>query len=545
MPRTYVKVNPPPDDKKLAEAVQACRDGQTLLGAAKQHGVSRTTLRRHLCGKVNKVGRPPVLTECEEAVLVDTLNQMSAWGYGFDALDFKILVRSYLNSLNRTVVQFKNNLPGTDFVRSFMKRNKIVVRRACNIKRARSSVSREDIKDFFNRLSDGAGDIPANRIFNYDETALSDDPGRKRVMVSRGTRRVEQVKEHSKVNISIMVCGSAAGDLLPPFVCYKSEHLYDGWTTGGPKDACYSNTKSGWFEMKTFEEWFHELFIPAIQHLPGEKLIVGDNLRSHFSPKVITTALEHDVYFTCLPPNSTHILQPLDVAVFKPLKSIWREILDNYRKESRAKGAIPKTQFPVLLSELWLKLHPNVSINLRSGFRVTGLYPRDPLQPLKYLPAEPSSDGAVIGRQLDSVLIDLLKTNRGTGQVTLRGRGSKVAAGKKLTISDVQKPADGVSPETEVSGIRGGGRGRGRARGRGRGIGRGRGRGQCSSTRDEEDSSSSSSSSDEDDTCASCSVSFMKSSGPDWIQCVTCAEWFCGKCNGGSVDPFYECAQCK
>lgn len=97
----------------------------------------------------------------------------------------------------------------------------------------------------------------------------------------------------------------------------------------------------------------------------------------------------------------------------------------------------------------------------------------------------------------------------------------------------------------EVSGIRGGGRGRGRARGRGRGIGRGRGRGQCSSTRDEEDSSSSSSSSDEDDTCASCSVSFMKSSGPDWIQCVTCAEWFCGKCNGGSVDPFYECAQCK
>ena len=252
MPRTYVKIKPPRDETAMLEAVKACKEGLSLLGSSKRYGVSRTSLRRHLEGKV-KVGRPPVLSENEEVVLVDTLNQLSSWGYGFDALDFKLLVRDYLNSVNKTVPQFKNNLPGTDFACSFMQRNNMVVRRASNIKRARSAVSRDDIQNFFDRLSD-VGDIPAENIFNYDETAISDDPGVKRVMVSRGTRRVEVVKEHSKANISIMVCGSAAGELLPPFVCYKSENLYDGWTLGGPKGEVYSNTKSGWFEMKTFEQ---------------------------------------------------------------------------------------------------------------------------------------------------------------------------------------------------------------------------------------------------------------------------------------------------
>lgn len=54
-----------------------------------------------------------------------------------------------------------------------------------------------------------------------------------------------------------------------------------------------------------------------------KKLIVGDNLRSHFTPNVIPQLdLQNEVYFTCLPVNSTHFMQPLDVAVFKPLKSI-------------------------------------------------------------------------------------------------------------------------------------------------------------------------------------------------------------------------------
>ena len=241
---------------------------------------------------------------------------------------------------------------------------------------------------------------------------------------------------------------------------------------------------------------------------------------------MIHAALENEVYFTCLPPNSTHIMQPLDVAVFKPLKTIWKEILDNYRKESRRKGSIPKTQFPVLLSELWHKLRPNIGNNLRSGFRATGLYPRNPNQPLKYLPDEVGSDTANVGRQLDSVLISMLKLNRGLGQTSRRGRGSKIVPGMRVTVDDTESsaPSAGAGPS---------------------GLSRGRRRSQARNRTTELEDSASSSSSDEDDECARCSVIYSTYRGLDWMQCVTCGQWICGKCNGGSDDPFYECSLCS
>ena len=40
--------------------------------------------------------------------------------------------------------------------------------------------------------------IPARNVFNFDETALIDHPGAKRVLVSRGYKRVERIVDHSK-----------------------------------------------------------------------------------------------------------------------------------------------------------------------------------------------------------------------------------------------------------------------------------------------------------------------------------------------------------
>lgn len=91
--------------------------------------------------------------------------------------------------------------------------------------------------------------------------------------------------------------------------------------------------------------------------------------------------VESEVGFVCLPAKSTHLMESLDVVFFKPLKSIWKEILDNYRKESRRNRAISQKHFSVLLSELWPKLHPNIETNLRSG--TTKFYPRNPHEPLK------------------------------------------------------------------------------------------------------------------------------------------------------------------
>ena len=100
--------------------------------------------------------------------------------------------------------------------------------------------------------------------------------------------------------------------------------------------------------------------------------------------------------FTTLIPNTTHILQPLDVAVFRPTKIVWRSILNNWRMESRSTGCIPEDAFPQLLSRVYNKLENS---NLVFGFAACGLVPLNREKVLQKLPeckhhtSDPGGDG--------------------------------------------------------------------------------------------------------------------------------------------------------
>ena len=86
--------------------------------------------------------------------------------------------------------------------------------------------------------------------------------------------------------------------------------------------------------------------------------------------------------------------------------------------ESRVKGAIPKENFPTLLSRLFVGLN---SSSLISGFRATGIYPIDRGQVLKRLPGmekDPGGDEAIT--VLNESVLELLKDNLGIGYNTAR-----------------------------------------------------------------------------------------------------------------------------
>ena len=329
---------------------------------------------------------------------------------------------------------------------------------------------------------------------------------------SSGTRRVEVVKEHSKANISIMVCGSAGGELLPPHVhvVYKATNLYEGWTLGGPSGTQYSVSKSGWFDMDIFEKWFRDVFLEAVRSKPGRKILIGDNLASHFSVNVVRMARENDILFVALPPNTTHIMQPLDVSIFRPFKRIWATILDNFRKESRSKGALPKVNFPIMLHQLYQEVKKTIDVNLKSGFRATGLSPFNPSEPLKHLP-DASSNKSEIVRSLDASLIQMLRDHRGITDKVKTSRGRKVVPGRPISEESL---TTGTAPGTSSSE-------------------------PSTSTAGEASSSGS------DDNCSNCFRSFAAYSGPDWVRCVDCLQWYCGFCNDETTDPFYKCDFCE
>ena len=94
-------------------------------------------------------------------------------------------------------------------------------------------------------------------------------------------------------------------------------------------DAHYNRSRSGWFDNVCFEDWFFSPLLPRLKKTSGKQVLIGigDNLSSHISISVLEACKQHNIAFVSLPPNSTHLTQPLDVAFFRPMKIAWWQIL--------------------------------------------------------------------------------------------------------------------------------------------------------------------------------------------------------------------------
>lgn len=105
--------------------------------------------------------------------------------------------------------------------------------------------------------------------------------------------------------------------------------------------------------------------------------------RGYMSLELIKLARDSNVHLVCFPPHCTHNLQPLDVAVFGPLK-----VLKEHQLGTCA-ATVTKEVFPTLLARLWedsfLEKH------LISGFCRCGLCPlsRETIPPHKLSKAIP------------------------------------------------------------------------------------------------------------------------------------------------------------
>lgn len=78
-----------------------------------------------------------------------------------------------------------------------------------------------------------------------------------------------------------------------------------------------------------------------------------------------------------IPPNTTHFLQPLDVAVFGPLKKIWKRHVREWQETHDAVLGI--NNFVPCVIPMY---YENVTKqNIVSGFRATGLHPFDSAAP--------------------------------------------------------------------------------------------------------------------------------------------------------------------
>ncbi|CAF3442010.1 unnamed protein product [Rotaria socialis] len=175
-------------------------------------------------------------------------------------------------------------------------------------------------------------DKPSN-IFNADEYGFGDDPGRKVVLVKRGTKYANQVHGGSgKSHTTVLLTISADGTCLPPHIIYKSLRLYDQW--------CQKNI----IPVKSF--------IPKTRHIARPLVLILDNHSTNLSIRTAKLAIQHNIHILCLSSHSTHLPQSLDVYIFKYVKTQWRNLLWQFNRSSQNK-ILDKPDFVKLFAKLY------------------------------------------------------------------------------------------------------------------------------------------------------------------------------------------------
>lgn len=425
-------------DDMLKLACEFVESGQiSSRDAERQFGIPRRTIINKIKNKHSKsVGHPTALTAAEELKIVKVLQASSDFGSPLTKIDLQLLVHKYLKKNSRDQ-KFKNRIPGAAWVQGFLARHadELSLRTTQNISKARAEKGPQEIANYFENLSTTLKDIPPENIANFDETNLSDDPGSSKCIFRRGVKYPERITNSTKGNISLMFTAIASGKCLPLYVVYKATNLYSEWVSGGPPDTRYNCTKSGWFDSAMFENYFETIIIPWAQDIAGTKVVICDNLTSHLSIKVVELCQQNDIKFVFIPPRSTHLTQPLDVAFFGPLKKAWRKILYQYKLRNPNQTSLNKKHFPKLLSELIETIQMKETKNTKSGFRATGVVPFNPQEVLKKLP---EIQEEILSYGIDQVLVDYLKETRAPKPMLLkRNKRINCAAGRSVTVSDL------------------------------------------------------------------------------------------------------------
>ncbi|VDI05779.1 Hypothetical predicted protein [Mytilus galloprovincialis] len=213
------------------------------------------------------------------------------------------------------------------------------------------------------------------RLYNCDEAGLSlNKSSGQRVVVPKRFKHAHSISIATSEHISVHCCVNAAGHSLPPMLIFSGGYPGGAYHKNGPINAAYATTDSGFMDKETYFQWFEKVFL---QHCVKERpiMLLQDGAISHISPMLIDSALKNDVILLCLPSKTTHILQPLDVAVYKNMK------IETAKQVSNAK---------MLKSDLWVS-KKNVSSIFKvifersftmacitQGFKKCGIYPFDP-----------------------------------------------------------------------------------------------------------------------------------------------------------------------
>lgn len=376
------------DKQNMENAIKAKLNNEMgYLKAAKVFNVPKATLE-YYCKLENPVeavnkstlGRKPVLPEALETELVNHCLEMEKRFYGLTSSDIRRLAYQ---------LALANNIPhpfskgkavaGKKWLRNFLRRNKkLSFRTPQGVSAARiKGFTKENLTQFLDILEPQLVKIKSNpcRIYNVDETGITAVQHKHtKVIGLKGKKQVGALTTAERGSlITVVLCMNANGHYVPPMMIFPRKNFKAELMDGAPPGSVGKCHPSGWIQSYLFTQWMDHFITHVKPSLEDPVILILDGHYTHTrNMDVIVKARENHIILICLPPHSTHKIQPLDVAFMGPLKTYYCKEIETWLKANPG-----RTVSPYQIASLFGKAYSRaasmeISIN---GFRKCGIMP--------------------------------------------------------------------------------------------------------------------------------------------------------------------------
>ena len=198
-----------------------------------------------------------------------------------------------------------------------------------------------------------------------------------RILPQEVPKMLYRIALDSREEAIVLVCASADGGFCKPYVLFPGVRPTFNLQDVNPDDYDLGASTNGWMSAECFFGWLANLFYPrVVNKVPFPILVFMDGHTSHINVAVSEFCREKNIILFCFPSHASHLIQPLDVSVYGPLKKYWNDSLNSFSKKYKGLS-MSRTHFFPTFESAWKKA-VDTPENVRSGFRKCGLVPFNP-----------------------------------------------------------------------------------------------------------------------------------------------------------------------
>jgi hypothetical protein len=360
--------------------------------------------------------------------------------FGLTMRDLRCLAYQ-LAQRNNLPHKFRNEkcMAGEDWVKSFLTRHpNLSIREPEATSGARAmGFNKVAVNQFFLLLENSIDKhhLTAERIYNCNETGVTVNPKcQSKIIALKGKRQVGALTSPERgQTVTGLVCVSAAGMFMPPMLIFLRKRKQQEFELGLPPGGWAEVSDSGWINSDLFLKWLNKFIDFSKSTKESPVLLILDGHSTHTkSLEVIDLAR---VILLCLPPHTSHRLQPLDVSFFKPLSLYYGEELRKWLRCNPGK-IVTLWQISSIFGAAFIQ-----SATMKSalkGFEKTGIWPPNKnIFPESYFLPSDTTDIRLETEQLPAIS----ETNKPNTIPNVENSNEvMVAVNEPMTISGLNNP---------------------------------------------------------------------------------------------------------